>query len=73
MIKNFDLNLDKKSKYIFENAYNKALENNLKVMKVENNKLYEIRKDDTNKDLIKIYIKDVKSYKVKNKNFYINF
>jgi len=72
MIKNFDLNLDKKSKSIFENAYNEALENNLKVMMIKNNKLYEIKKDETkNKDLIKIYIKDVKNYKINNKSFYI--
>ena len=65
-------NSNKKSKYIFEDAYNKALENNLKVMKVENNKLYEIKKGGIkNKDFIKKYIKDVENYKVKNKSFYI--
>ena len=72
MIKNFDLNLDKKSKSIFENAYNEALENNLKVMMIKNNKLYEVRKGSIkNKDFIKKYIKRVESYKIKNKSFYI--
>jgi len=56
----------KKAKSVFDFAYIKTLENDLNVMQVENDNLYEMDSNGNKK-----FIKKIKNYKVKQKSFNI--
>ena len=55
-----------KAKSVFDFAYIKALENDLKVLKVKDNSLYECDSDGN-----EIFRKEIKKYKVEKKSFRI--
>ena len=56
----------KKAKSVFDFAYIKTLENDLNVMRVENDNLYEIDSNGNKK-----FIKKIKNYKIDKKSFNI--
>jgi len=55
-----------KAKSVFDFAYIKALENDLKVLKVKDNNLYECDSDGN-----ETFIKKIKKYKIEEKSFKI--